>query len=149
MGETEEKRRINYKRFHRLRNPLEIARADFRTCLKEHPRFAFLQFIRWKLYKLIGVKFFVKRIEKKVKETAKKTKKGGYIGLLVWSASPETHSYLAESFKNYTMLQFEDELFSAPLLWDEVLSRSYGNYMELPPEDKRNGHNMEAYYLKK
>ena len=34
-------------------------------------------------------------------------------------------------------MRFEDALFPVPKDYDEALIRCYGNYMELPPEDKR------------
>ena len=41
------------------------------------------------------------------------------------------------SFKNTTLLQFEDASFSCPEDYDTYLRAVYGDYMELPPEDKR------------
>lgn len=34
-------------------------------------------------------------------------------------------------------MRFEDALFPVPKDYDEALTRCYGNFMELPPEDKR------------
>ena len=45
-----------------------------------------------------------------------------------------------------TTLPFEGRLFQAPANWNEFLSRIYGNYMELPPEEKRRTHRIEAWY---
>lgn len=40
-------------------------------------------------------------------------------------------------------LQFEDEVFKCPSNYDEYLSTAYGDYMKLPPEEKRaKGHNI-------
>lgn len=35
------------------------------------------------------------------------------------------------------VVEFEGELFPAPVGWQAYLSRNYGNYMELPPEEER------------
>ena len=37
-------------------------------------------------------------------------------------------------------IEFEGELFRAPANPDAYLRNIYGNYMQLPPEDKRKGH---------
>lgn len=38
------------------------------------------------------------------------------------------------------MLLFEDRTYPVPICWREVLSRTYGNWQELPPESERYGH---------
>lgn len=40
-------------------------------------------------------------------------------------------------FDSYVMLPFEDDAFQCPKSYDLYLKSVYGNYMELPPEDKR------------
>lgn len=42
-----------------------------------------------------------------------------------------------EYFTDTIPMRFEDALFPVPKDYDEALIRCYGNYMELPPEDKR------------
>ena len=34
---------------------------------------------------------------------------------------------------------FEGELFSVPIMSERILSQLYGNYLNLPPEEKRTG----------
>lgn len=46
-------------------------------------------------------------------------------------------------FTNSVELQFEDDVFKCPINYDEYLSTAYGDYMKLPPEEKRaKGHNI-------
>ncbi len=45
-------------------------------------------------------------------------------------------------FRGYASMKFEDEEFSVPSGYDEYLTAVYGDYMTLPPEDKRGGHNV-------
>lgn len=48
-------------------------------------------------------------------------------------------------FDEYTMLPFEGKEYRAPKGYDRYLSANYGNYMQLPPEEKRvSHHNSEA-----
>lgn len=54
-----------------------------------------------------------------------------------------------EWFKERVLLDFENYKFWAPKEWNKVLENSYGNYMILPPENKRINHSIEAYIIEK
>lgn len=45
--------------------------------------------------------------------------------------------YNVEWFKQKTEVEFEGKLYPAPYKYEEYLTHLYGNYMELPPEEKR------------
>lgn len=50
-------------------------------------------------------------------------------------------------FKEYVYLPFEDRSFRAMSEYDTYLRRGYGDYMQMPPEDKRVGsHGHYVYY---
>ena len=52
-----------------------------------------------------------------------------------------------ENYGTPVRLQFEDGLFMAPEHFHEVLTLAYGDYMQLPPEEKRNPyHTGTAFY---
>lgn len=42
-----------------------------------------------------------------------------------------------ECFSEFVLLPFENEMFSCPKDYDKYLKSAYGDYMTLPPEDKR------------
>ena len=42
---------------------------------------------------------------------------------------------------------FENRIMNAPTCWDDYLTSLYGDYMKLPPLEKRRIHNLEAYLL--
>lgn len=49
--------------------------------------------------------------------------------------------------ENYELADFEGEKYKIPKGYDEYLTKHYGNYMELPPEEKRiTEHNNLAYW---
>lgn len=48
-------------------------------------------------------------------------------------------------FENYTELEFEGCRFKAFSDWDKFLVQQYGDYMQLPPENKRRHHGIVAY----
>ena len=56
--------------------------------------------------------------------------------------------FLASAFDEVILHDFEDRKFYIMKGYDEYLSKSYGNYMQLPPEDKRYTHNIvDAYWI--
>lgn len=45
-------------------------------------------------------------------------------------------------------VKFEGAMLNVPENYDDVLTKMYGDYMQLPPEDERvNPHSLECYYL--
>lgn len=48
-------------------------------------------------------------------------------------------------FEHYTELEFEGGKYMAFEDWDRFLTQQFGDYMQLPPEDKRKTHNLEVY----
>ena len=48
-------------------------------------------------------------------------------------------------FDQYTELEFEGRKYKAFSQWDAFLRQQFGDYMQLPPEDKRKTHNLEVY----
>ena len=49
-------------------------------------------------------------------------------------------------FDNLVLMKYEDTQFYALPHWDEYLTRAYGDYMVLPPEDQRAVHGILAYW---
>ena len=50
--------------------------------------------------------------------------------------------YERQWFSDSVPMEFEGEIFSAPIGWDKLLKNMYGNYMEPPSEQEREGHFM-------
>ena len=44
-------------------------------------------------------------------------------------------------------VEFEGHCFPCCSCWDSYLSGIYGDYMQLPPPEKRKAHDVEAYLL--
>ena len=51
-----------------------------------------------------------------------------------------------DCYKEAILVDFEGEKFPAPIGYDAVLKAQYGNYMELPPEEKRITHHTNEVY---
>lgn len=54
-----------------------------------------------------------------------------------------TENYPSELFSSTTRLEFEDACFTVMEKYHEYLTIIFGDYMELPPESERQGHNLE------
>lgn len=53
--------------------------------------------------------------------------------------------YNVEDFRDIVKVEFEGKLYNAPIDYENVLTSLYGNYMELPPVEKRgNYHGIEV-----
>ena len=50
-------------------------------------------------------------------------------------------------FEKYIELSFEGHSFMAFADWDRFLRQQFGDYMKLPPENKRRTHHLDAYSL--
>ena len=52
-----------------------------------------------------------------------------------------------EAYEKAIEVEFEGHTFKATSYWHEYLCNLFGDYMQLPPEDKRKTHDMKAYRL--
>lgn len=70
----------------------------------------------------------------------------GYVGITVSVDNP-WDTYPSDLFEKYIDVQFEGHRFRAISDYDQWLTVCYGNYMQLPPKEKRIGkHSIIAYY---
>ena len=70
-----------------------------------------------------------------------------YAGALVGTYGMKEYMK-AEVFKSYIELPFEGNLFMCIKDYDAYLTQHYGDYMQLPPEDKRKTHHQFKEYWK-
>ncbi len=64
-----------------------------------------------------------------------------YIGTI--DSAPFEGKFNREAWIEMTKLPFEGAYYTAPVQYDKILRRMYGDYMKLPPEEKRIGHSDE------
>ena len=71
-----------------------------------------------------------------------------YAGVLATTHYGSRERMPVEVFRGSVQVPFEGGFFPAPIGYDTYLSRLYGDYMQLPPEDKRvSQHNLHAYLI--
>lgn len=70
-----------------------------------------------------------------------------YVGDIVWGLYGVGERMLKSEFEKAVEVEFEGHTFPTFSCWDSYLKGLYGDYMKLPPEEKRQTHDMVAYRL--
>ena len=98
-------------------------------------------------HKLLGLDRMKNKYEKKLLELTKIKDDG--------IACATEVGYGIKNFTNYNdwkesiEIDFEGYKFMAPSGYHNILTKTYGNYMELPPEDQRHAHEYYKMYWRK
>ena len=75
-----------------------------------------------------------------------------HLGVYYIVAGPLSHqkqdTYFIDLFDELVELDFEGIKFLSTAHYDTYLSQSYGDYMQLPPEDQRHPYHGGNYYWK-
>ena len=95
------------------------------------------------LAKLYGRKKCVDKIEQIAKSNPYETSK--YVGAVTWGLYGIGERMLKSEFEKPVEVEFEGHKFPAFSCWDSYLTGLYGDYMQLPPVEKRKTHNMTVY----
>ncbi len=75
----------------------------------------------------------------------RKYDKSNYIGCVVWGYGSRGRIE-KKGFFECIDVEFEGHIFKVTSNYDKYLKNIYGNYMQLPPENKRIKHNYEAWW---
>lgn len=104
----------------------------FKRCIK-----AFL------ILKLPQVKLYLCKLMTKL---AKRYEFGKYenVAVITWGLHGTKEIIPYEAFNKTVKMVFEDLEFPCMGCWEEYLTGLYGNYMQLPPEDQRSSHLIDA-----
>lgn len=70
-----------------------------------------------------------------------------YVGAITWGLYGVGERMLKSEFEQAIEVEFEGERFPAFSCWDSYLRGLYGDYMQLPPVEKRQTHDMIAYLM--
>lgn len=98
------------------------------------------------LHKMRGSEHYV---QKMLAASNKPEQKGSrYIGAKSWCVYGAKGIIPAEAFAEAVDIEFEGELFPAPIGWDTYLTCLYGDYLPEPPKEKQKTHHrFKAYKL--
>lgn len=67
----------------------------------------------------------------------------------VYSGMPKISIFKKTDFESCLNIPFENRFYNVPVGYDNILRSSYGDYMALPPEEKRVSHHLNKVYWKK
>ena len=87
----------------------------------------------------------VTKVTKTVIRKATHIPKCEYVGNIVFSAA--NVDKLSKEELEQCYVKYEGYEFTTFKAYDKYLSMLYGDYMKLPPEDQRKGHELVAYFL--
>ncbi len=71
-----------------------------------------------------------------------------YTGIFVWGYGSQDRTN-KKNFDNLIEVEFEGKKYKAFADYNQYLTTIYGDYMKLPPEEKRNTHKFKAYKVSK
>lgn len=69
----------------------------------------------------------------------------GFIGIITYGMYGPGERIPLTALEEMPLFDFEDDKFPGFSCWDSYLRGIYGNYMELPPEEKRHTHELKAW----
>lgn len=129
-----------YKRIHFLRKIFAISHArpfTGKTKIRALPKTLLIPFA-----KMYGDKR--SSIERDKIAQRYKWSESDYVAGVVMGYGPQERMVKRE-WEPYVEVQFEGAFFHAPACWDYYLTQLFGDYMQLPPAEKRKTHDMIVY----
>lgn len=70
--------------------------------------------------------------------------KGRFVGGINWGYGPHERME-REDLESAVPVEFEGKMYNAPVGYEKYLHNLYGDYMQLPPEEKRVCHGLQAW----
>ncbi|SHL04625.1 lipopolysaccharide cholinephosphotransferase [Fibrobacter sp. UWH5] len=106
----------------------------------------FLKYPVFLFAKMIGKDYFQRKLDALAR--VKSYESSEYVGCVVWLTGGAKDIFKREWFDELIDWPFEKYHFKVPKRFDEVLKLTYGDYMQLPPEEDRIGHHYFKAYKK-
>jgi len=124
---------------------LKVFRKMLGLSLQKYPSSNVVKYITRSFSRIIGWKRWIRYVERLA--TKYDFNNGDKVGCIV-AGYFEKEVVSKGVFEKTIDVEFEGEIFPAPVGYDEYLTSLYGDYMKLPPEEKRiSPHNYEAYLI--
>lgn len=97
-------------------------------------------------YRMVGAKYYVQKIIGECRK--EKLGDSAYVGAKAWCIWGERGIIPARAFEDSVDVEFEGQMFPAPVGYDEYLTCLYGDYLPEPPKEKQKTHHyFRAYKL--
>lgn len=144
------KTKVLYKKESFLNKILYIKNMDWEY-LKKSSKSRVKYLVKKMIYEIFLKRLDNKSIGKKMNNIAKKVNKkyenSEYLGCIVWGYDGKKEKVYAEDL-DIINLEFEGKEIKTMKGYDRYLSNLYGDYMKLPPEEKRISHNFQIEKIK-
>ncbi len=98
------------------------------------------------LAKFCGKELFMRKLEAMAAKCDYDA--SNYVGCLVWGSDGVKGVFPKAWFESTADVEFEGRIYKAPVNYHQVLTRLYGDYMQLPPEKDRIAHHFYKAYKK-
>ncbi|WP_415944289.1 LicD family protein [Megasphaera elsdenii] len=134
-----------YQSCGRYRDILNLARCKLGT--GKTPLRRMSKYILQPLARLYGEDRLVEKIENIARSHNYENSKN--VGVITWGIYGTSEKMLKCEFEQPTEVTFEGDEYPAFSCWKSYLSNLYGDYMKLPPIEKRKTHEMEAYRVER
>lgn len=95
------------------------------------------------LARMIGYRRLVRHVDRVARKWDYDRSK--YVGAITYGIYGPGERCVREEVVNFTEVDFEGRKLCAPGCWDRYLSQIYGDYMTLPPEEKRKDHRLRVW----
>lgn len=142
----EKKIKALYKKINVLRSLLSLSIVKYgvgKTILKKILCYLLIPIARI----FVNSNKLSKKIDRISKNSNDSNLNSIYSGVIVWNDGYPKEVLLHKVFSNYKIISFENKSFLSIEDTDYYLSNIYGDYMKLPPIEKRVSHNFIAYSL--
>ncbi len=127
------------------RRTLHLRRLRFLPITFEYIKSCFQKWREFRKTMFMSMSCVYKRIDKKAHQYDYNS--SNYVGYITMSRYGIKQRHRKQIFDDYILVQFEGYDFPAPVGYDEYLRNLFGDYMQLPPEDKRvSAHAWTAYW---
>lgn len=107
-----------------------------------------LRFMVWSIIiaycKMRGSQHYIKKVLKECNKPEQKRSR--YAGVKVWPIWGERNLTPADAFVGTVDVEFEGEMFPAPIGYDAYLTCLYGDYLPEPPKEKQKTHHSFRAY---
>lgn len=104
-----------------------------------------IKFLLYKLTRVFGLRMVLRHVDKR---SRKHSFESSYLSYCtVWGSSYK-YAQPKTDYDEWIYVEFEGQRFRTYKNYDEALRRIYGDYMTLPPEEKRVGHHSYKLFRK-
>ncbi len=144
LGNDPENAKKLFSKATRLQKALGRASSiPWKRRVGEYGISGFLKCLFRSLFRIRGYKYYKRKLIELANAYSYESSK--YIAVVVSGYYGEGEILEKDRFEKYTKKIFEEAEYSVMGSWQEYLTGIYGDYMQLPPEDKRRGaHNVRV-----